>query len=75
MISPEVKGSQDVEIYDPITVEPSYTLFPWDPSTRCQHNFTAKVRFFTSASPFSFYRIIGILILEASFESMLCKLF
>ncbi|XP_070200007.1 nuclear pore membrane glycoprotein 210-like [Littorina saxatilis] len=43
-ISPQVKGNQDVEIYDPITVEPSYVLFPWDPATRCQHNFTAKAK-------------------------------
>ncbi|KAL8601946.1 hypothetical protein ACOMHN_008438 [Nucella lapillus] len=44
LISPEVKGNQDVEIYDPITVEPTYALFPWDPASQCQHNFTAKAR-------------------------------
>ncbi|XP_076471495.1 nuclear pore membrane glycoprotein 210-like [Babylonia areolata] len=44
LISPEVKGNQDVQIYDPITVEPTSALFPWDPATQCQHNFTAKAR-------------------------------
>ncbi|KAK7447124.1 hypothetical protein BaRGS_00040214 [Batillaria attramentaria] len=41
-VSPEVKGNQDVKIYDPIVVKPGYALFPWDPKSRCSHNFTAK---------------------------------
>ncbi|XP_055899109.1 nuclear pore membrane glycoprotein 210-like [Biomphalaria glabrata] len=41
-IRPEVKQSQDVEIYDPIVVTPALLIFPWDPVTRCHHRFVAK---------------------------------
>ncbi|CAG5123932.1 unnamed protein product, partial [Candidula unifasciata] len=40
-VTPEVKHSQDVEIYDPIIVRPSQVIFPWDPVSRCVHTFKA----------------------------------
>ncbi|KAH9518820.1 hypothetical protein Btru_006348 [Bulinus truncatus] len=41
-VRPEVKQSQDVEIYDPITLTPVQVIFPWDPVTRCRHAFIVK---------------------------------
>ncbi|RUS72155.1 hypothetical protein EGW08_020082, partial [Elysia chlorotica] len=41
-VSPEVKRSQDVEIFDPITVTPSQMFFPWDPVSRCVHRYSAQ---------------------------------
>ncbi|XP_050414022.1 nuclear pore membrane glycoprotein 210 isoform X1 [Patella vulgata] len=43
-ISQEVKGSQEVDIYDPIIVEPSMLYFPWDPVTQAKHNYLLKAR-------------------------------
>ncbi|BFZ03901.1 hypothetical protein BsWGS_06940 [Bradybaena similaris] len=41
-VSPQVRHSQNVEIYDPITVRPAAVVFPWDPASRCVHTFTAR---------------------------------
>ncbi|GFS06145.1 nuclear pore membrane glycoprotein 210-like [Elysia marginata] len=41
-VKPEVKRSQDVEIFDAITVTPWQVFFPWDPVTRCVHRYTAQ---------------------------------
>ncbi|CAL1542005.1 unnamed protein product, partial [Lymnaea stagnalis] len=41
-VSPEVKRSQDVEIYDPIIVTPELVVFPWDPLSRCIHKYTLQ---------------------------------
>ncbi|XP_041366942.1 nuclear pore membrane glycoprotein 210-like [Gigantopelta aegis] len=38
-IFPKIKGSQEVEIYDPISVTPPVLFFPWDPVTRCNHKY------------------------------------
>ncbi|KAK6175749.1 hypothetical protein SNE40_014142 [Patella caerulea] len=43
-ISQEVKGSQEVDIYDPIIVEPAMLYFPWDPVTQAKHNYLLKAR-------------------------------
>ncbi|GFN96241.1 nuclear pore membrane glycoprotein 210-like [Plakobranchus ocellatus] len=42
VVKPEVKRSQDVEIFDPITVTPAQVFFPWDPVTRCVHRYMAQ---------------------------------
>ncbi|XP_071099780.1 nuclear pore membrane glycoprotein 210-like isoform X2 [Haliotis cracherodii] len=41
-ITPNVKGSQEVEIYDPIIVDPPELFFPWDPLSQCRHTYKIK---------------------------------
>ncbi|XP_067655062.1 nuclear pore membrane glycoprotein 210-like isoform X1 [Haliotis asinina] len=41
-ITPNVKGSQEVEIYDPIIVNPPELFFPWDPISQCRHTYKIK---------------------------------
>ncbi|ESO84308.1 hypothetical protein LOTGIDRAFT_236288 [Lottia gigantea] len=41
-INPEVKGSQEVDIYDPIIVVPARLYFPWDPVTQAKHTYLLK---------------------------------
>ncbi|XP_063400570.1 nuclear pore membrane glycoprotein 210-like [Mytilus trossulus] len=41
-INPVIKQSQDVEIYDPIKVNPPLLYFPWDPVKETNHRYQLK---------------------------------
>ena len=44
-VFPRIRGSQEVEIYDSITVTPPVLFFPWDPVSRCSHEYKIQVIF------------------------------
>ncbi|KAL5006223.1 hypothetical protein ScPMuIL_015029 [Solemya velum] len=41
-ITPSLKQSQEVDIFDPITVEPPILFFPWDPVSQANHQYPLK---------------------------------
>ena len=43
LITPLIKNSQDVEIYDAITVTPPVLVFPWDPSKKANYHYHLEV--------------------------------
>lgn len=42
-ISPSLRQTQYVEIFDPIVVVPELLFFPWDPVQQVRHHFLLKV--------------------------------
>jgi len=42
-LSPSVRQSQFVEIFDPIVVRPALLFFPWDPKTQVTHKYFLTV--------------------------------
>ncbi len=43
LISPPVSGQQDVEIFDPIQIDPDSLVFPWDPIWNSSYKYQIKV--------------------------------
>ncbi|XP_048780768.2 nuclear pore membrane glycoprotein 210-like isoform X2 [Ostrea edulis] len=43
-VSPAVKGSRSVEIFDPIRVRPEKLYFPWDPHSPTSHQYKLQVK-------------------------------
>jgi hypothetical protein len=42
-LRPVVEGSQEVEIYDPVSVLPKLVVLPWDPLAKSIYNYQLKV--------------------------------
>ena len=43
-IIPHVKGSTDFEVYEKVTMKPTFTLLPWDDNKKPNYTLNYKVR-------------------------------
>lgn len=62
-IIPQVKQTQEVEIYDPIEVHPPLLFFPWDPVKESNHRYKLKV---VLVKKCNLFRLAGVLFKFAS---------
>ena len=44
-ILPHIKMSKDFEIYEPVTLQPLFTILPWDENTKPSYDVFFKVRY------------------------------
>lgn len=45
-VSPALKQTQFVEIFDPIVVQPELLFFPWDPVKQASHRYQLRVSYY-----------------------------
>lgn len=64
-ITPPLKTSEDLEIFDPLSVIPPRTVLPWDPVTKPMYSVNLTV----SALIFLFYSLLIVMNLVATFFS------